>query len=110
MPLNPTTPAFLTWLHKRLVIKYGESENLDFVQRLRHEIQRAQTLRTNLAQNEHTYILADTGEPPLMDGKHVYMLRVRGDVGAIGSKLYLNAQQAEDLARQLDASIDYFND
>jgi hypothetical protein len=109
-PLNPTTPAFLHWLGLRLVHTYGESENVDFVLRLRHEEARALTLRTNLSKNEATYYLADTGTAPGMDGTHTYVLSRRGAPGAIGSTLNLTPQQASDLSRQLDAAIDYYND
>jgi len=106
---NPPTPVFLFWLVDRLVHVYGESENVDFVRRLRHEAARAKTLRTNLAQNQDTYQLHDSGEVA-MDGTHAYLLQRRGKPGKLGSKLWLTGQQADDLSRQLDAPIDYFND
>jgi hypothetical protein len=107
---NPSTPVFLSWFADRMEHVYHESPNVDFVRRLRHEAERAKTLITNLSQNERTYQLVESGEPPFMDGRKVYLLHVRAGVGHLGSKLTLTAQQAEDLSRQLDAPIDYFND
>jgi hypothetical protein len=109
--ITPRTPVFLTWLADRLVNIYDESENVDFVQRLRREARRAQTLRTSLSANENTYQLFMTDDPPTVSsGKNTYELHQRGGSGVIASKLYLTAQEAGDLARQLDASVDYFND
>lgn len=110
MARDPSTPDFLTWVRNRLVYAYLESENVDFVLRLDHEAARAKTLITNLSKNERTYQLVDSGEAPGMDGRRAYLLRVRGEVGHLGSKLWLTTQQAHDIARQLDASVDYFND
>lgn len=108
---NPATPAFLTWLADRLVVKYGESENVDFVRRVRHEAAKAQTLRTSLSANKQTYVLAKTTGPEREDGMHGYVLVPRGHTdGEIASRLWLTAQQADDLARQLDAGVDYFSD
>jgi len=110
MPLNPSTPAFLTWLAGRLVGVYGESENVDFVMRTKHEAARSHTLRRNISSNEHTYQLVKTTGPARTDGMHGYYLQTRGGGIEIANRLWLSDQQAEDLARQLDAPIDYFND
>lgn len=103
------TGVFLNWCADRLVLLGGESENVDFIQRLRHEAARAQTLHANLSQNEETYVLVDTGEVNL-SGMHAYMLQRRGKVGKLGTKLWLTKRQFDDLSRQLDAPIDYIND
>jgi hypothetical protein len=105
-----TTAFFLSWLAGRLVGHYGESPNTDFVLRLNEEAARAQTLRSNLAMNENTYQLVKTTVPPDMDGRSVYALSRRGKPGRLGSKLRLTEQEAEDISRQLDAPVDYFND
>lgn len=110
MPLNPSTPAFLTWLATRLVSHYREPENVDFVQRVRHEAARSHTLRLNISQNAQTYQLVKTTGPERTDGMHGYYLQTRGGGIEIANRLWLSDQQAEDLARQLDAPIDYFND
>jgi hypothetical protein len=107
---DPSTPVFLRWLAERLEFVYLESPNIDFVLRLKHEAERARTLITNLSQNERTYQLVESGEAPFMDGSQTYLLRVRAGVGHLGSKLRLTQQQADDISRQLDASVDYFND
>jgi hypothetical protein len=112
---NPSTAVFLTWLVERLVNVYGESENVDFVHRLRKEAHRAQTLRTNLSANTRTYHLVNVcGDfhDPHDDSDHTcaYALMVNGSTAAIKTELRLTDQQANDLARQLDASVDYFND
>jgi hypothetical protein len=106
---SPPTPHFLTWLADRLVNIYGESENVDFVRRVRHEAARAATLRSNLAQNQHTYVLvAVSGDA---DGTRAYTLAIRGSLStAIMTTIWLTEQQANDLSRQLDAGVDYFND
>jgi hypothetical protein len=114
MPLNPTTPAFLSWLAGRLVGVYGEPDNVDFVQRVKHEAARAHTLRVNIASNARTYQLVKTTGPDRTDGMHGYYLQTRGGgitvPEQIANRLWLTEQQADDLARQLDAPIDYFND
>jgi hypothetical protein len=52
-----------------------------------------------------------TADPPTVSsGKGTYELHCRITGIPIASKLYLTEQQAGDLARQLDACIDYFND
>ncbi len=112
---NPPTPVFLDWLGDRLVNVYGESQHLDFVQRLRHEAHRAQTLRTNLSMNARTYHLVNVcGDfhDPHDDSDHTcaWTLMVNGSTEAIKTELRLTDQQANDLARQLDAPVDYFND
>ena len=103
------TSAFLHWVADRLVRVMGESENVDFVLRLRHEAARAATLHENMAGNVETYVLVAIGEVA-MDSRSAYMLQPRGKVGKIGSKLWLTQQQFDDLSRQLDAPIDYIND
>jgi hypothetical protein len=108
---NPRTPVFLDWVADRFVHVIGESENVDFVMRLRHEARKAQTLIANLSVNERTYQLHMTADPPTVSsGKGTYELHCRITGIPIASKLYLTEQQAGDLARQLDACIDYFND
>ena len=104
------TPAFLNWCADRLVRLGGESENVDFIRKLRHEAAKAKTLIDNLSRNEETYQLFKTDEVT-MGGTHAYLLARRGGKpGKIGSKLFLTEQQADDLSRQLDAPIDYIND
>jgi len=110
MPLNPTTPAFLSWLAGRLVGVYGEPDNVDFVMRVKHEAARAHTLRVNIASNAQTYQLVKTTGPDRSDGMHGYYLQTRGGGIEIPNRLWLSDQQADDLASQLDAPIDYFND
>lgn len=106
-----TTAFFLTWLAARLVGVYGENENTDFVLRLKEEAARAATLRSNLAMNTNTYVLTEINGARDSDGKHGYQLRERGRARAmVGQRLWLTEQEAVDLARQLDAPIDYFND
>ena len=112
---NPSTPVFLEWVANRLVHHYGESNQTDFVQRLRHEAYRAATLRTNLSMNARTYHLVNVcGDfhDPHDDSDHTcaWTLMVNGSTEAIKTELRLTDQQANDLARQLDASVDYFND
>lgn len=107
---TPRTPEFLTWIADRLVGRYGENEHTDFVLRLREEAERARTLRANLSLNRETYQLVSTGTAPDMDGRNAYLLSRRGRPGKLGSVLHLTGQEAEDISRQLDAPIDYFND
>jgi hypothetical protein len=108
---NPRTPVFLNWVADRFVNIHDESENVDFVMRLRHEARKAQTLMANLSANHHTYQLFMTGEEPVGDGElGDYVLKSRGSDQIVKSHLQLTSQQAGDLARQLDACIDYFND
>lgn len=108
---NPTTPMFLAWLAARLVGVYGESENVDFVRRLNAEAARASTLRVNLSRNMNTYVLTEIDGARDTDGKHGYRLRERGrGQQMVGQRLWLSDQEAADLARQLDAAVDYFND
>jgi hypothetical protein len=109
MPSNPTTPVFLSWLADRLVFVYKESENVDFVLRLKHEAARSETLRANLAKNSRTYSLSSTGLS-YDDGTDEYILVSRSTSEVVRSHLRLTDQQADDLARQLDAAVDYFND
>lgn len=105
------TQHFLGWLAARLVGQYGESPNTDFVLRLNEEVERAQTLRTNIASNVNTYVLTEVDGARDSDGKHGYQLRERGRARRmVGQRLWLNQQEADDLSRQLDAPIDYFND
>jgi hypothetical protein len=114
MMSNPTTPVFLEWLVDRLVNVYGESQHLDFVQRLRHEAYRAATLRTNLSMNARTYhlvnVCGDSHDDHDDNATCAYALVVNGSTAAIKTELRLTDQQANDLARQLDAPVDYFND
>jgi hypothetical protein len=112
---NPPTAVFLEWIAQRLVHHYGESEQTDFVQRLRKEAHRAQTLRTNLAMNARTYHLVNVcGDfhDPHDDSDHTcaWTLMTNGDTQVIKTELRLTDQQANDLSRQLDAPVDYFND
>jgi hypothetical protein len=106
---NPRTPVFLNWVADRFVNIHDESENVDFVRRIRHEASKAQTLLTNLSSNTRTYKLVDLNEVDA-DGYGTYTLMAHGTTQVIRSHLRLTTQQAEDLARQLDAPIDYFND
>jgi hypothetical protein len=108
---NPTTQHFLGWLAARLVGVYGENENTDFVLRLNEEAAKAQTLRTNIANNMNTYQLVQSGAtPPDADGRILCFLSRRGKGGRLGAQLWLLPQEAADLSDQLDAPIDYFND
>jgi hypothetical protein len=112
VPSNPRTPTFLNWVADRFVFRHSESPNVDFVMRLRHEAARAQTLLTNLSVNHCTYMLIRTDDPSTAGPppRHVYVLQDRSTMQVVNTKLRLTDQQAEDIARQLDASVDYFND
>jgi len=107
--VNPNTQSFLNWCADRLVRLGGESENVDFIRRLRHEAAKAGALSINLSINTETYQLFATDEI-FMDGSRTYLLQRRGMPGKLGSKLILTEQQAADLSRQLDAGVDYYND
>ena len=107
---RPSTPVFLNWVADRFVNVHDESENVDFVKRLRHEAGKAHTLLTSLSTNQKTYQLYATDEDPRGDGTYEYVLRSRGTDEVVKSHLWLTSQQAMDLARQLDAGVDYFND
>jgi len=105
-----STPVFLSWVRGLLTGQLNQDPDADFIKRLDHEIERSRTLRANLAQNQDTYQLIDVGEGGA-PGLRLYRLAKRGRGGWLtGAVLTLNQQQADDLGRQLDAPIDYFND
>jgi hypothetical protein len=56
--------------------------------------------------------LGKTDELPTAgpNSRYVYRLVGRGNMQVVNTKLRLTEQQAADLSRQLDASVDYFND
>lgn len=113
MMANPPTSVFLARVANRLV-SYSESEDSDFVRRLRSEAARARTLHTHMSANTRTYYLVDTcGDLHDDDtGPRIctYSLVSHGTNEMLTSELQLTQQQADDLSRQLDAPVDYIND
>jgi len=106
---NPPTGTFLDWIADRFVNRHDESNNVDFVQRLRREAVEHNVVGAALSENEDFYHLVKVGGPH-MDGTWSYQIRRIGQPGGFGGLLYMTDKQAEDLGNQLEAPVLMFTD